>query len=134
MKPEAALGYFLIAAGLGALCETMARVLRLWVYRSVTGPVLNVILMFGLVHGVLIAGAVGGGRPMVVIAPVLFMIGAVTGLVYEGLNEARLHVWTWPDRPLIGVKSPLDKAAAVGVAWGFTPILVALLARLPLLH
>ena len=62
--------------------------------------------------------------------PVLFMAGAVLGILIEGLNEFWIHAWSWSDRPILGVRRSIDKAAFVGVTWGFVPLLTVLLARL----
>ena len=126
----------LVAIVLGAGMEIKARLFNLWRYASPVSPVLNVVLMFGAVQGALVAGLVGGRLPLVSIGPVIFMIGALIGVAYEGLNSFRLHSWSWPEGTLLdalGLKRPLDKAAAVGVGWGAIPLLCALIVRLPAL-
>jgi len=122
--------YFLIALALGVVSETIARALRFWIYRSAALAVLNVLLMFGLVQGLGVAWLIGGHRALVSIAPVLFMTGALIGVVYEGLNEFRLRAWSWPDASLLGLTRSIDKAAAVGAAWGLVPVVTAAIARL----
>ncbi len=123
--------YFLIAAVLGGASEIIARALRLWIYRNAALPVLNVLLMFGMVQGVSVAWLIGGHQPLIGVAPVLFMTGALIGVVYEGLNEFRLRAWSWPDASLLGLTRSIDKAAAVGAAWGLVPVVTAAIARLP---
>lgn len=126
----------LVAMVLGAGMELKARLFNFWRYASPASPVLNVVLMFGAVQGAGVAGVVGGRLPLVSIGPVIFMIGALIGVAYEGLNSFRLHSWSWPEGTLldaIGLRRPLDKAAAVGVGWGAIPVLSALIVRLPAL-
>lgn len=130
MPRDSALTFLLVALAIGALSELVARILRLWTYRSPGSPVLNILLVFGLIQGLGVAWTVGAGQPPVAIAPVLFMIGALLGLAYEGLNEFALHSWAWPETPLLGLRRSIDKAAAVGVAWGAVPVSVQIVARL----
>ena len=121
---------FLISAGSGVAIEIAAAVLGLWRYRHPVLPVLNVLIMFGLVHGVLLAGLVGAQRPLSAMAPVLFMLGALVGLGYEAANHFSLKSWTFGERPLLGVGRDLDKAVLVGVAWGATPVMVKLVSEM----
>jgi hypothetical protein len=58
------------------------------------------------------------------------MVGAVLGILAEGLNQYWLHAWSWSNRPLLGISRSIDKAAFVGVSWGFAPLLTVLMARL----
>jgi hypothetical protein len=118
----------------GVVTEALAAALGLWRYRHPGLIVANIALMFGLVQGGLIAGGLSGGvsaaHPLANVAPVMFMAGALVGLGYEGLNSFALNAWTWSDKPLAGLKRPLDKAAAVGVLWGLVPVTAALAASL----
>lgn len=119
----------LIALSLGGFCEWMSGRLRLWTYGSRAILVFNVFVMFGLIQGWAIAGLVGGVWPPADIIPLLFMLGAVAGLIYEGLNEFVVHGWTWSTAPLLGLSRSRDKAALIGVLWGLAPVAVAVLAR-----
>lgn len=122
------------AVAQGVATEALAAALGLWRYRHPGLAVANILLMFGLVQGGLIAGGLSGGltaaHPLLAVAPVMFMAGALVGLAYEGLNSFSLNAWTWSDKPLAGLKRPIDKAAAVGVLWGFVPVTAALAASL----
>jgi hypothetical protein len=122
---DAPLRCLLISLALGAACELASSRLRLWAYASRGALFANVVLMFGLVQGGLIAGLVGGTWPLAEILPLLFMLGAVVGLIYEGLNEFVVHGWTWSDAPVFGLTRSSDKAAVVGVLWGFAPVVVS---------
>jgi len=111
MLLDAPLKCLLISLVLGGACELVSSRLRLWSYASPATLVANVILMFGTVQGG------------------LFMLGAVVGLIYEGLNEFVVHGWTWSEAPLLGLSRSSDKAAVVGVLWGLAPVTVAILSR-----
>jgi hypothetical protein len=126
---DAPLRCLVISLALGSLCEVVSSRLRLWRYASQAALLVNVVVMFGLVQGALVAGLVGGTRPLAEILPLLFMLGAVIGLIYEGLNEFVVHGWTWSDAPLLGLTRSSDKAAAVGVLWGLAPVTAAILSR-----
>jgi hypothetical protein len=133
MTLAAPLRCVLISIALGAVCELASGRLHIWSYRNRAALVANVLAMFGVVQGLVIAGLVGGTWPLAEIAPLLFMLGAVVGLIYEGLNEFVVHGWSWSEAPLLGLTRSRDKAAVVGVVWGLAPVTVAILARTPLL-
>jgi len=121
---------FITALTIGVCVETVARVLGLWRYRSPVFPLINILLVFGLIEGLSVGWFVGGRDALRGVFPVLFMAGAVLGILIEGLNEFWIHAWSWSDRPILGVRRSIDKAAFVGVTWGFVPLLTVLLARL----
>ena len=133
MPPDAPLRCLWISIALGAVCELISGRLRIWTYGNRATLAANVIVMFGLVQGLAIAGLVGGTWPLTDILPLLFMLGAVVGLIYEGLNEFVVHGWSWSEAPMLGLTRSRDKAAVVGVLWGLAPVTVAILARTPLL-
>lgn len=123
------LACFLVAVGLGMIVETVARLFDLWTYKSPLFLALNVVIVFGLVQGYGVAWVIGGRHALGGIFPVLFMVGAVLGILVEGLNEFWLHAWSWSDRPLLGIVRGIDKSAFVGFSWGFAPLVTVLLAR-----
>jgi hypothetical protein len=118
------------ALALGVVVEAIARLLRLWTYRSPLLLAANVLVVFGLVQGYGVGWLIGGRHALGGVFPVLFMVGAVLGILVEGLNEFWLHAWTWSSRPLLGIVRTIDKSAFVGFTWGFAPLLTVLLARL----
>ncbi len=120
---------FLAALALGVCVEALARLLRLWTYRSPTLLAINVVVVFGVLQGYGVGWIVGGRHALGGVFPVLFMVGAVLGILVEGLNEFWLHAWTWSDRPLLGIVRTIDKSAFVGFTWGFAPLLIVLFAR-----
>jgi hypothetical protein len=121
---------FVSALAIGICSEALARALGLWRYRSPALLLFNIIVVFGLLQGFCVGWVIGGRNATRGIFPVLFMVGAVLGILIEGLNEFWLHAWSWSDRPLLGIRRSVDKSAAVGVAWGFVPLVTVLLARL----
>ena len=120
----------LTALAIGGVSELGAFVFRFWRYRHPALPVINVVISFGVIQGLGVGWAIGRGQDLSAIAPVLFMIGALIGVVYEGLNTFALRLWSWPDGNLLGVVRPLDKAALIGVSWGLVPLATAVLSRL----
>jgi hypothetical protein len=121
---------FLAALALGVVVEAVARLLRLWTYRSPALLALNVVGVFGLLQGYGVGWIVGGRHALGGVFPVLFMVGAVLGILVEGLNEYWAHAWTWSSRPLFGIVRTIDKSAFAGFLWGFAPLLTVLLARM----
>lgn len=120
---------FVSALVIGVITEAFARAMGLWRYRSPAFLFLNILVVFGLLQGLGVGWVVGGRNATRGVFPVLFMVGAVLGILVEGLNEFWLHAWFWSDRPLLGIRRSVDKSAVVGVAWGFVPLVTVLLAR-----
>ena len=121
---------FLAALGIGVIVEATAMACGGWSYRSRAFLLLNILITFGLVQGLGVGWAIGGRQAFGGIAPVLFMVGAVMGILVEGLNDYWWHSWSWSDRPFFGIERAIDKAAFVGVAWGFVPVFSVAIARL----
>ena len=124
------LSYLLAALLIGLVSEQAARAMRLWSYRKPLYPVLNVVVAFGLLQGLGVAWTIGGRQEIGRIAPVLFMVGAVVGIAMEGANEYWLDAWFWGRKPIIGITRPIDKAAFIGVMWGFAPVITVVIAHL----
>jgi hypothetical protein len=121
---------FVSAVAIGVCAEAVARIFSLWRYRSPALLIINIVVVFGFLQGFGVGWVVGGRHATRGVFPVLFMVGAVLGILIEGVNEFWLHAWSWSDRSLLGIRRSVDKSAAVGVAWGFVPLLTVLLARL----
>ncbi len=124
------LACFISAMALGLAVEAAAAALGLWRYRSGALVLANIVLAFGLIQGFGIGWVIGGRGALRGVFPVLFMVGALVGLLLEGLNLYWLHAWTFSDRPLLGIRRPIDKAAFLGVAWGFAPLSTVFLAKI----
>ncbi len=130
MTLELPFACFLAALLIGVCVEAFARLFGVWRYRSPAFMAVNIVMVFGLLQGFGVGWLVGGRDAMRGVFPVLFMVGAVLGILVEGLNEFWLHAWKWSPRPLLGIRRAIDKAAVVGVAWGFAPLSTVVLARL----
>jgi hypothetical protein len=121
---------FIAAVGIGLFVEAIARAFKVWSYRSPLFLVINIVAVFGLIQGYGVGWIIGGHGALRGVFPVLFMVGAVLGILIEGLNQYWLHAWSWSERPLFGISRAIDKSAFVGVAWGFAPLFTVLVARL----
>jgi hypothetical protein len=124
------LSYLLAALLIGLISEEAAGIMRLWTYKKPFYPLMNVVIAFGLVQGLGVAWTIGGKQQVGQIAPVLFMVGAVVGIAMEGANEYWLGAWSWTTKPIIGITRPIDKAAFIGVMWGFAPVVTVVIAHL----
>lgn len=114
------LRFVLIGIGIGAVSEGAAYAQRLWLYRSPIYPLLNVLVVFGLIMGAL-ASRVGVWG----LGPV-FAAGAGVGLVYETLNLTVLDWWYFPGERLYGLRGHTAIVIAISLAWGTVPLATAL--------
>ncbi|MBI4515012.1 MAG: hypothetical protein HY699_04250 [Deltaproteobacteria bacterium] len=115
------LRWYVIALVIGVAGETNAYCQRLWVYRRPIYPVLNVLLMFGLVMGGLASMASQLGLATV------FAIGFAVGVVYEIANLRWLHWWEFPGERLYFLRGHGPVVVAISLFWGGVPLLVAAL-------
>ncbi len=115
--------HYLIALAIGTGAEVIARSGRLWLYRKPVYPVVNVLVMFGVVHGLLLASAV----PALGYVPV-FLLGWGVGYAYEQLNFALLSWWDFPGDRFLVFRGKQACALSVGVLWGLVPVTVFYLA------
>jgi hypothetical protein len=111
-----------IATGIaiGALSEGAAYYQRLWVYRNLTYPIVNVLVVFGLVMGGLASRGAAWGLGAV------YAAGAAVGLAYEWLNLALLGWWSFPGERLLVFRGHAAIVTALG--WGVVPVAIALVA------
>jgi hypothetical protein len=111
----------LIAVAIGIAGETSAYIQRLWVYRRPLYPIVNVLVVFGLVMGSIasLAGHFG--------LAVVFGLGFGVGLVYELLNFAVLDWWYFPGDRLYALRGKMACAVGVSVGWGLVPAAVVVL-------
>jgi len=114
----------LIGIAIGVVGETTARVLGLWRYRAPHYPVLNVLVMFGVVMGALAT------LITTLSVATVFAIAFGIGLAYEALNLAYLHWWHFPNDRLGPIRGAGACAIAIAVAWGAVPLLIAALGDL----
>ena len=115
---------YLIAIVVGALAEIIAKTARLWIYRKPINPVINILIMFGLVMGGLSLTVPSLGH-----LPV-FVIATVIGYAYEQLNFSVLGWWDFPDDRFLVFKGKQACAVSVGITWGFVPLIINLLSHL----
>jgi hypothetical protein len=113
----------LVGIGVGVVGEIGAFAQGLWVYRRPLYPVVNVLVMFGLVMGTL--ARVGAGLGVTG----LFGLGFAVGLAYEAANFALLDWWYFPDDRFLGLRGRMACAVGVSLGWGTVPVLVAWLVR-----
>ena len=109
---------YLSACLVGLLTETIARTGRLWIYRKPINPLINILVMFGLVMGGLsLAVATLGHFPVLLIA-------AAVGYGYELLNFSVLEWWDFPGDRFFIFKGKPACAMSVGVLWGLVPLII----------
>ena len=115
---------YLSACLVGLVMETIARIGRLWIYRKAINPVINILIMFGLVMGGLSLVVPTLGH-----VPVL-LIAAVIGYGYEQLNFSVLEWWDFPGDRFLLFQGKQACALSVGALWGLVPLITHHLSRL----
>jgi hypothetical protein len=118
-KGARVLPYVLISMVFGVVTEVSARVLKLWVYRQPQTPVLNVIVVFGLVMGSVATLVPRHGRL------VAFAIAFALGLAYEIANLAFLKWWDFPDERIGFIRGHAALVLVISALWGGLPVLTA---------
>lgn len=113
------LAYVLISMVFGVVTEVCARLLKLWVYRQPQTPVLNVIVVFGL-----IMGAIATLVPRYGVLPA-FVIGFAVGSAYEVANLVFLKWWDFPGERLGFVRGHAAIVLVMSVCWGVLPVVTA---------
>lgn len=111
----------LISMVIGIVGEITARTRRLWIYRSAQTPIVNVIVMFGVVMG-----GVAAFVPNVGLLPAFFVAFAI-GLVYEIANLSVLDWWYFPDERLAFIHGHAAIVVVIAVLWGTVPVITAVL-------
>lgn len=119
---------YLSACLVGVLGETVARAARLWIYRKPIYPVINILLMLGLVMGGLSLAV-----PTLGLVPV-FVIAAVLGYGYELLNFEILEWWDFPGDSFLVFEGKQACALSVGALWALVPLMTHYLSRLVVGH
>ncbi len=111
------LAAWLVGVVIGTISEVTARALRFWLYRTPVYPVVNVVLMFGVVMGglSLLVPRLG--------LPVVFLLGLAVGYGYEWLNFAALDWWHFPHDRFLAFRGKQGCALSVAVLWGTVPVL-----------
>lgn len=109
----------LISMVIGVAGEVSARTLRLWIYRKAYTPLINIVVMFGVIMGGIAALA-----PRVGVLPIFFIAFAV-GLVYEIANLYVLDWWYFPDERLAFVRGHAAIVVVIALLWGSVPVVTA---------
>ena len=109
----------LIGMAIGVATEVSARQLSLWVYRQPVTPVVNVIVVFGLVMG-----GVASAVPAVGFFPA-FVIAFVIGLAYEIANLTVFDWWYFPGERLAFIRGHFAIVTVVAALWGAVPLVAA---------
>ena len=94
---------FITTLFVGLLCELTARLGKLWIYRKPIYPVLNILLMFGIVMGA------------------LSLLIPRTGSL--PVNFSHLHWWDFPGDKFLFFSGQEACARSVAILWGITPLL-----------
>jgi hypothetical protein len=117
------LAAWLVGVLMGVAGEGMARAGQLWLYRRPLYPVVNVLMMFGVVMGGLSLLVPYAG------AAIVFLLGVALGYAYEWWNLARLDWWYFPHDRFLVFRGKQGCALAVAALWGTVPVVNDLLRR-----
>ncbi|MFI5395299.1 MAG: hypothetical protein ACHQ9S_07165 [Candidatus Binatia bacterium] len=109
----------LIGIVFGILAETSARALSLWIYRRAHYPLVNVLVIFGLVMG-----GIAAVVPQIGVLPAL-LLGIAAGLLYEVINLAVLDWWYFPGERLAFIHGHAAIVAVLALLWGVVPVAIA---------
>jgi hypothetical protein len=112
------LRYIVIGMVIGVATELVARTFRLWVYHQPQTPVLNVIIMFGVIMG----GLASRTRPLGL--PVVAGIAFAIGLLYEIANLRVLKWWYFPNERLAFIRGHVAIVLTLAVLWAAVPAMI----------
>ncbi len=107
----------LISVIIGIVTELNARALRLWIYRSPQLPILNVLVMFGVVMG-----GIASLVPTFGLLPV-FLIAFGVGLAYEIANLNLLNWWYFPGERIAFIRGHTAIVVVIAIFWGVVPVM-----------
>jgi hypothetical protein len=113
------LRYMLISMAIGVLVESLARLLKLWLYGQPQTAVLNIVGFFGFVMGGIAAMMTEVGRWQT------FALAAGVGFAYEVLNLRFLHWWQFPGERLLFVRGHHAIVLVLAVLWGTLPLVTS---------
>lgn len=113
--------FLLVGAVVGCGAELVAWRLKLWQYRSVLTPWVNVLFMFGVVMGWVASTSHSD--------VLKFAVAGFIGLSYELMNACIWRAWFFPDERLGPFRGYSAISLALGTAWAAVPwFIVKLLA------
>ena len=112
------LRYVVIGMAIGVVTELAARTFRLWIYHKGYTPVLNVIIVFGLIMG----GLASRVRPLglEIVVGIAFGIG----LLYEIANLRFLRWWSFPNERLVFIRGHAAIVVVLALLWAAVPALI----------
>jgi hypothetical protein len=112
----------LLGMALGVAAEILAYSANWWKYHKTISPLINILVMFGLVMGAvsLLQPTLGTGG--------VFLLGVLIGYAYEWANFLVLDWWVFPDERFLVFRGRQGCAVSVAVIWGLVPLTVAQLA------
>ncbi len=102
---------------IGTATELVARTFHLWVYHQRWTPVLNVLIVFGLIMGTLASRI----RPLGL--PVVVGVAVGVGLVYEIANLRVLKWWYFPNERLAFIRGHAAIVLVLALLWGAVPVM-----------
>jgi hypothetical protein len=103
---------------IGVATELVARTFRLWVYHQSQTPVLNVLIMFGVIMG----GLASRTRPLG--WPVVVGSAFAIGLLYEIANLSVLKWWHFPNERLVFLRGHVAIVLTLAVMWAAVPVMI----------
>ena len=108
--------YVFFGVLIGILAELAANKLKLWLYRAAWMPVINILIMFGLIEGAI---AFSIQTPLM-----KFIVAATAGTLYDIANFKVLHWWQFPDNKMGPIKGEFLICVVLACAWGVVPIFI----------
>lgn len=117
-KERAVVRYVVIGMLIGVATELVARTFRLWTYRQSRTPVLNVIIMFGVIMGGLTSRARFLGLEAVI------GIAFGVGLLYEVANLRVLKWWSFPNQRLWFIRGHAAIVVVLALLWALVPVMI----------
>ncbi len=109
----------LIGMAIGVVTESAARLLRLWIYHQPQTPIINVVVVFGIIMG----GVASYAHTIGLVAA--FAVAFAVGLVYEVANLRFLHWWYFPDERLAFIRGNAQIVVVIALLWGAVPVMIA---------
>jgi len=107
-----------IGMAIGVATELVARTFRLWIYHQRQTPVLNIIIVFGLIMGTLASRM----RPLGLPAVVGGAFGI--GLLYEIANLLVMKWWYFPNERLAFIRGHAAIVVVLALLWAAVPPLI----------
>jgi hypothetical protein len=117
------LRYVLIGMAIGVVTELVARTLRLWIYQKPQTPVLNVVIVFGLIMGGL------ASRTKLLGLPVVMGVAFAIGVLYEVANLRVLKWWHFPNERLAFIRGHAAIVVVLALLWAAVPAVIGKVQR-----